>query len=320
MEGERAGRDDVLGLPRPVGVAGICQVRRRGGQVHHAGQADAQVRVRVHRQAQAERLADPREQLRPGQAAPVMVVREHDRDGTARHRRCDLVEGHHAHVGGQRHRRLPGDFGHPVQPGRGIFEVLNDAVEFTCHLHRGPHRPGRVRVDAQRVVRERGPQRPDRLDLLLWSEHAALELDRGEPVVVDHARGLPDDAIRVESLAPGVGGTIWMGRPLVEQVGAERHGVPDRAAEQVADRPAEDLALHVQAGHLERREHPVDRAGRRDHPGQPVPVGASIAAEHVRDRAVHLVEREDVQAGQGARRRPQPAQVPLVGIGLAEAC
>src|ERR1035437_5211718 len=48
VEGERAGRDDVLGLPRPVGVAGICQVRRRGGQVHHAGQGDGPGRGSGH--------------------------------------------------------------------------------------------------------------------------------------------------------------------------------------------------------------------------------------------------------------------------------
>ena len=71
--------------------------------------------------------------------------------------------------------------------------------------------------------------------------------------------------VGVERLAPRVGLGAGVRGPLVEQVGAERHGVADRAAEQIGDRPAGGVALHVEAGHLERREHLVDGAGRGDH-------------------------------------------------------
>ena len=68
--------------------------------------------------------------------------------------------------------------------------------------------------------------------------------------------------------SPNVSGSLaGMRGPLVEQVGAERHGVADLAAEQVGDGPAGGVALDVEAGHLERREDLVDGAGRGDHAG-----------------------------------------------------
>src|SRR3712207_8259488 len=58
----------------------------------------------------------------------------------------------------------------------------------------------------------RSAQRRDRGDLLLGRQHAALELDRGEAEVVDHAPGLPDQAVGIE------GGT-----PLVVRARSEEH-------------------------------------------------------------------------------------------------
>ncbi len=92
----------------------------------------------------------------------------------------------------------------------------------------------------------------DRRHLLLGREDAALEFDCGEAVFVDDAPGLRDDPVRVERLAERVGLCAGMRRPLVEQVGAERHGVAHLAAEQIGDRPAGGVSLHVEAGDLER--------------------------------------------------------------------
>ena len=70
LELQSAGLDDLLGLPPPVGVAGLGEVRRGAGEVHHRGQADAEVGVGVHRQPEAEGIADSgdrRERCRPPQ-------------------------------------------------------------------------------------------------------------------------------------------------------------------------------------------------------------------------------------------------------------
>jgi hypothetical protein len=118
------------------------------------------------------------------------------------------------------------------------------------------------------VLRKRRPQGLDRGHLLLGRKHPTLEFDCGKAVFVDNASGLGDDALRVERLTERVRLAPRMRRPLVEQVGTERHGIVDQAAEKVGDRPADSMALHVQAGHLERRQHLVNRAGRRDHAGR----------------------------------------------------
>ena len=154
--------------------------------------------------------------------------------------------------------------------------------------------------------------------LLLGRKHAALEFDCGETVFVHDASSLGDDAVRVERLTELVGLATRVRRPLVEQVRAERHRVADRAAEQVGDRPARRVALHVEAGDLERREHLVDGAGRGDHAGR-AHSRESVAAEPVGDRRPNRVEREHVQTRDGLRSGVQPRQVRLVGVGLAEA-
>ena len=127
-EGQRRARDDVLVPPREVGVAGVAQVRGGGGQVRHRGQADAQVGVGVHGHPEAEGLADPGQQLGPAQPAPVVVVGQHHLDGAGRDGRRQLGEGDHAHVGGQRHRRVRGDLGHPGDALGRVLQVLEHAV------------------------------------------------------------------------------------------------------------------------------------------------------------------------------------------------
>ena len=81
IERQHAGHDDVLGLPRVVGVAGVGEVRRRGGEVHHRGERDPEVGVAVHRQPHPERLGDAAEQRGPPEPAPQVVVGQHDLDG-----------------------------------------------------------------------------------------------------------------------------------------------------------------------------------------------------------------------------------------------
>jgi hypothetical protein len=157
-------------------------------------------------------------------------------------------------------------------------------------------------------------QRPDRLGLLLRREDTALQLERGEPEAVHHAPGLGHDLVGIERLAPVVRVGARMGRPLVEQVGGERHLVPHGAAEQVRDRAPGGPALDVQAGHLERREHPVGRRAVTDEAGRDRGLGRRDGL----DAAVDLLGVIDVGALDDGGRGAQRVQVPLVGVGLAE--
>ena len=316
-ERQHTGRDDVLALPRPVRVTRIGQVRGGRGQVHHRGQADAQMRIGVHRQPQPECFADAGQQPRPLQATPVVVIGQHHTHRTLGDRGGQFVERDDAHVRGQRHRCLRGHLGHPVQARGGVLQVLEDAGQAGGDLHRGLRRPGGVGVQAQRHAGERGGQRLDRRHLLLRCEHPALEFDCGETIFGDDASGLGDDAVRVERRSERVGFGTGMGGPLVEQVRAERNGITHRAAEQIRHRPSERAALHVQAGHLERGEHLVHGTGRGDHAGGAH--GRGVAAQRVGDRHTYRVEREHIQTGDCVGGGPQPGQVPGVGVGLAQA-
>ncbi len=94
--------------------------------------------------------------------------------------------------------------GHAVDAGRGVFEIFEDAVEFAADVDRGLDGPGGVRVQPQWMRRERLAQRPDRGDLLIGRQDAALELDRAEAVLGDEAPGLLDDGRGVQRGAPAV--------------------------------------------------------------------------------------------------------------------
>ena len=149
-------------------------------------------------------------------------------------------------------------------------------------------------------------QRLDRLHLLVGRKHPTLEFDCSEAIFVDHSGGLSDDGGWVEGFAPGVGLGPGMRGPLVEQVGTERHCGADRPAQQIGHRPPRGVALHVQAGHLEGGEDPVDDTGRRDHAGQARAVAGAVAAEPFGDHRANRVEREHVQPGDRVGGRPQP--------------
>ena len=79
------------------------------------------------------------------------------------------------------------------------------------------------------------------------------------------------DAVGVERLSPCVRLGAGVPGPFVEQVAAERHAVADRTAQQVAHRPAELPALHVQAGDLEGRVDGRDGGADVEHPAEGCP-------------------------------------------------
>ena len=204
-EAQHAGDDHVLlrVLPRPVRVAGVVQVRRGRGEVGHRREADAQVGVGVHRQPDPERLADGGQALRPAQPAPEVVVGQDHLDGVLPHGRGQVLEGHHAHVGRQRHRAPRGPpppcprssaSGPRGTPGRRRAPCRRGS---TCPRSR--RRSGRAAAGG-RGTRPAGPRWPG--DLLLRREDAALELDRREAVLVHHPPGLRDEAVRGRARRP----------------------------------------------------------------------------------------------------------------------
>ena len=73
-DGHLATHQHLVTLPRVVGVAGLAEVLYRRGQVRHRHQADTQVRVGMHRQAQPKGLAGLGQRLGGAQAAPVVMV------------------------------------------------------------------------------------------------------------------------------------------------------------------------------------------------------------------------------------------------------
>ncbi|MNJ62807.1 hypothetical protein D3C77_586620 [compost metagenome] len=90
----------------------------------HGHQADAQVRVGVHRQAEAEGVAHPRQRLGIAQAAPIVVVGKNDLHAVQRDATTELVEVGDHHVGGQRQAGALVQFGHAVEAGGRVFVVL----------------------------------------------------------------------------------------------------------------------------------------------------------------------------------------------------
>ena len=251
-------------LPGVVRVAGVRQLRHRRRQVGHGHQADAQVRVRVHRQAQAEGLAHQRQALRGAQAAPVVVVGEHDLHrathvGVA----AEFLEIGDDHVGGQRHVARGGHGGHAVQARGRVFVVLQHAAQLFHHLQAGGHGPVGVGVDAQRCTREGMGQCQQGSHFLLRWQRAGLELDAPEAVLINHAARLRHHLFGRDALAERVGrvGLVDVFGVLEKQVGRERHGRARRAAQQVHHRRVGQLALQIHHRHFEGADHLGHRLG-----------------------------------------------------------
>ena len=229
-----------------------------------------------------------------------------------------MIEGNDTHVRRQRHLGFARNLGHPVEPGCGIFEIFDDAVELGGYPDGCVDSPGGVGIQPQRQLRERLPERLDSGDLLVGRKDAALDLDCPEAVLVDHLSGLTNQSVRIDRLAPFVGLLAGMSCPLVEQIRTERNGVPNLAAEQVGHRSTQDLALHVQARDLEGGEHPIGGAGCGDHACDAVAACDRQGSQDGIDGISDLVEREHVQTEDGGGGRFQSSQMSSVGVRFTE--
>ena len=220
----------------------------------------------MHRQPKAERLAHARQMLHLPQAAPVVGVAEHDLHGVVADGDRQVVEARGRDVAGQGRVDALGEQrtpyrGHAVEASRRVLEIPavgQLSCERTSDAHRRLDRPCAVRIDAQGHA---GPERDvhglDRGNLLVWIEHAGLELDGGEAVGLHHLPRLHDHRLRGQALAVLVVARVVAlaasTRVLVEQVRRERHEVAHPPAEQRADGLSDGLADQVECRHLEHR-------------------------------------------------------------------
>ena len=106
--------------------------------------------------------------------------------------------------------------------------------------------------------------------------------------------------------------------PLVEEVAAERHGVPDPSAEEFADGHPQDPALDVQCRDVEGREHTVGGGGARDHPAHAVAARDGVRGESTGHPEAGMQAVGEVPAHDRPGRQVQTLQVPRVPVGLAQ--
>jgi hypothetical protein len=198
------------------------------------------------------------------EAAPVVGVAENDLDRVLADAGRDVGERRHGHVAGQRRVHAGGteaatDLGHAVDAGGRVLQVAPAAQLFRqgeAHLDRGLHRPRAVGVHAQRNAGAEGPpELLDGLDLDPGIEHACLELDVAEAVLLDHPLDLADERLGVEGLPvfvrPRVGAFTATPCVFVERIGRERDLVPDPAPQKVAGGTAHRPADQVEARDLD---------------------------------------------------------------------
>ena len=127
------------GLPRVVGVAGVGQVRRRGGEVRHRGERDAEVGVAVHRQPHAPRSRRCRPSSCERRRPPQRWWSESTTwTASVRDRGRQVLERDHAHVGGERHVGARRDLRPcPSMPGVGSSRYSTTPASRVGDLERG---------------------------------------------------------------------------------------------------------------------------------------------------------------------------------------
>ena len=107
--------------------------------------------------------------------------------------------------------------------------------------------------------------------------------------------------------------------PLVEQVATEGDLAAHRSPEQVADRSAQQLPLNIQAGHIERAQHPVGGRGSGHHSAHPVTADTGIGRQGSSHQGANPVDAEHIATHQRSGRQPQPVEMRCITVGLPQA-
>ncbi len=185
------------------------------------------------------------------------------------------------HVGRGRQAGGAAELGHDLAAGEaglgaaGVLGIGEHAVHVLAEPDRLVQRPGAVRVERDARVREALCDRGDGLDLLLAAQHAALELEVGEAVMVVGGFGQPHHGLRrhrllVAEVEPfGLAGLALDVVELALAPVADEEEIAERLdavallafAEQRGDRQVEMLAEQVE-------QRGLDRGDRVDHHAQ----------------------------------------------------
>ncbi len=325
--------EDFVGrvLPGVVGVAGERHRGRGAAGMGHDEQAQAEVVVGVHREAEAEPVAEIAETLNGADAAPVVGIGKNDLDSAGAPGRDDILEAGDGDVGGQQRldafcEQAAADLGHGVKAGDGIFEIAA-AREFLTQCQadadRRIHAPGAVWIDTKwEGGAEFRAELADGFDLDFRIEHAAFQFDFTEAVAGTHLAALPDDGFRGEAFAvlivARIGTFAATAGVLVEEISGEGGGVASAAAEQVADGLADGLSDDVEAGGFDSGEGAAFGVGgifAGDEPG----LGAVARGGGARPSGPQCVESKGVHAQDVLAHGLQCGERTFAAVGFGDA-
>ena len=170
-------------LPGPVGVEGVGQVGRGRSDVGHRGQADAEVRVGVHREPSPKVSQMLRQVVDLTQSSPVVVVRRITPTDRRLHRLGNVLETHDAHVGRERHRDLARTSAIPSRPGVGSSRYSRTPLSACPTLDRCRDSPGGVGIKSKGRVGKGVAQSQHRVDLAGGAKTPPFSLRERNPYV-----------------------------------------------------------------------------------------------------------------------------------------
>ena len=261
-------------LPDPVGVDAVHFAGDGGGALHHHGKGNVKVVVGVAAPHQAEVIA---QLAHPDRAfhGPEMGVRQRNVHALQGQGVAHLPPVGVDHVGGGGHHGGLAELRHHLAAGEallgaaGVLHVGKHFFQVGGHLQRLLQTPAAVGVQVHAGVGEGLLDGGDCLDLLLGSQHAALELEVLKAVLFVGGLGQRHDGLRGQRLLVAHTVPVAVGIRLrlvlqiglvavahIEQVGEEPHPLPlDAVPHQGGGRNVQQLAHQVQQRGLDGGDH-----------------------------------------------------------------
>ena len=173
-----------------------------------------------------------------------MGIKQHDVENIHDRVGYEILEGKHRHI---RRQRDPGGFGidarhGPHAPHR-VFQILNVVfMQSSRYAHRRRYRPGSVGVKPDSQPGKGFAQSNEGVDFFIGRHHTVFVLQGLEAIFLDHLFRKGHHLILVGDLAlPLVIGVA------VKEISGKSNFFAEFAADDFADRFAQDLALQIKA-------------------------------------------------------------------------
>src|SRR5579884_128280 len=256
-------------------VAGICKLRGCGGGMSHGHQRNTKMRIRVHREPQAEGATDFSQVLYLLDTAPIMRVAEYYLNGVGSDALGQIGKSSHRDVACQRRlhagiEQLLPSMCHSGDRRCGIFEVAAVAKLFAesfSDFDGRLDRPRAIRIEPNRYRgTELCAKLTDGLNLLCRFEHPGFELDFAKSVFREHLLDLGDKLFRRERLAvlvfAGILALAASAFVFVERIRREWDFAARSSTKQVASRLAYGSADQIKTCYFDRRIKPCRFVGR----------------------------------------------------------